>query len=221
MKTINFLFFFLFTTLLCNAQNGTPVSTPDIASKQYWIYVLRVGTTPALSKKVLVVDSANMHLMIKNFYLDSADVSSNGGMLLGIDSVNGKVKVSRLSGIHLPWNNIDSKPSIPAAQVNSDWTSGSGVSQILNKPTLKRQETYSGTTNASGNYVITFGTSYSVAPNIQANIIGGSNTNIIKIVSVSTTGVTVNVVNRTDTLGLLPSYSNVNGASVDIVITEK
>lgn len=27
-------------------------------------------------------------------------------------------------------------PSIPAAQVNSDWNSGSGVSQILNKPTV-------------------------------------------------------------------------------------
>jgi hypothetical protein len=28
------------------------------------------------------------------------------------------------------------KPTIPAAQVNSDWNSSSGVSQILNKPTI-------------------------------------------------------------------------------------
>lgn len=28
------------------------------------------------------------------------------------------------------------KPAIPADQVNSDWSSGSGISQILNKPTL-------------------------------------------------------------------------------------
>jgi hypothetical protein len=88
-------------------------------------------------------------------------------------------------------------------------------------PALKRQETYSGTTNSSGNYTITFGTTYLVAPNIQANIIGGTNTNLIKISSVTTTGFTVNVVNRLDVIGLLPTYSNVNGASVDVLITEK
>jgi len=31
---------------------------------------------------------------------------------------------------------LQNKPSIPAAQVNSDWNSSSGVTQILNKPTL-------------------------------------------------------------------------------------
>lgn len=31
---------------------------------------------------------------------------------------------------------IKNKPTIPAAQVNSDWNSSSGVSEILNKPTL-------------------------------------------------------------------------------------
>lgn len=85
----------------------------------------------------------------------------------------------------------------------------------------KRQETYSGSTNSSGVYTVTFSTAYSVAPNIQANIIGGSNTNLIKITSVSTTGFTVTVVNRVDVLGLLPTYSNVNGASVDVLINEK
>jgi len=113
----------------------------------------------------------------------------------------------------------------PVQQINADWNSTSGSSQILNKPAIpssfKRQETYSGTTNSSGNYTVTFGTSYSVAPNIQANIIGGSNTNLIKITSISNTGFTVNVVNRTDVVGLLPSYSNVNGASVDVIVTEK
>ena len=34
------------------------------------------------------------------------------------------------------YNDLSDKPSIPAAQVNSDWNSSSGVSQILNKPTL-------------------------------------------------------------------------------------
>ena len=34
------------------------------------------------------------------------------------------------------YNDLSNKPTIPAAQVNSDWNSSSGVSQILNKPDL-------------------------------------------------------------------------------------
>lgn len=34
------------------------------------------------------------------------------------------------------YDDLLNKPSIPAAQVNSDWNAVSGVAQILNKPTL-------------------------------------------------------------------------------------
>ena len=34
------------------------------------------------------------------------------------------------------YNDLSNKPTIPAAQVNSDWTATSGVAKILNKPTL-------------------------------------------------------------------------------------
>lgn len=34
------------------------------------------------------------------------------------------------------YNDLTGKPTIPAAQVNSDWNAGSGLAQILNKPTL-------------------------------------------------------------------------------------
>lgn len=85
----------------------------------------------------------------------------------------------------------------------------------------KKQETSSGTTNASGVYTFTFANTYSVAPNVQANIINGTDTQIIRIGTPSTTSVTVTVRNRTDVVGLLPSWSNVNGATVDIIITEK
>ena len=34
------------------------------------------------------------------------------------------------------YNDLTNKPTIPAAQVNSDWNANSGVAQILNKPTL-------------------------------------------------------------------------------------
>jgi hypothetical protein len=43
------------------------------------------------------------------------------------------------------YNSLTNKPTIPAAQVNSDWNASSGVSQILNKPTLA-------TVATTGNY---------------------------------------------------------------------
>ena len=33
------------------------------------------------------------------------------------------------------YDDLDNKPTIPAAQVNSDWDAASGVAEILNKPT--------------------------------------------------------------------------------------
>lgn len=43
------------------------------------------------------------------------------------------------------YDSLSNKPSIPAAQVNADWNSNSGVSQILNKPNLA-------TVATTGNY---------------------------------------------------------------------
>lgn len=85
----------------------------------------------------------------------------------------------------------------------------------------KRTETYSGTTITAGTYTVTFGTPYSVAPNIQANIINGTDTQNIRTTSITTTGFVVLVRNRVDVIGLLPSWTNVSGANVDVLITEK
>lgn len=56
------------------------------------------------------------------------------------------------------WNAVSgaaqilNKPTIPAAQVNSDWNSASGVSQILNKPTLGSLAALNSVPVAQGNY---------------------------------------------------------------------
>ena len=52
-----------------------------------------------------------------------------------------KLSTSYISGLATvatsgSYNDLDNKPTIPAAQVNSDWNSESGVSEILNKPSL-------------------------------------------------------------------------------------
>lgn len=53
------------------------------------------------------------------------------------------------------YNDLSSKPTIPAAQVNTDWTATSGVAQILNKPTVVA----AGATQADARATIGAGTS--------------------------------------------------------------
>ena len=76
----------------------------------------------------LVDDSTSV-----NKFTTAADITKLSGIESGAE-VN----------VQANWNESDSssdayiqnKPTIPAAQVNSDWNSNSGVSQILNKPNL-------------------------------------------------------------------------------------
>lgn len=123
-------------------------------------------------------------------------------------------------------------PTIPAAQVNSDWNASSGIAQILNKPTipsvsgLRKCETFLGTTDSSGNYSITFTNSYASAPDIQPQIIGGNFNQFIRVVSVSTTGAVVqagqrNTVNLLSTELLLGTTVNLVGASVSVLVTPR
>ena len=45
------------------------------------------------------------------------------------------------------YDDLTDKPTIPAAQVNSDWNAASGVAQILNKPTIPDTTNMQTTTN--------------------------------------------------------------------------
>lgn len=52
--------------------------------------------------------------------------------------LNGKANTSSLATVATSgsYNDLTNKPTIPAAQVNSDWDASSGVAEILNKPSL-------------------------------------------------------------------------------------
>jgi len=71
--------------------------------------------------------------------VDVSDLVNDAGYvtLTDIDN-NHYVKESDLSSVATTgsYNDLTDKPVIPAAQVNSDWNSDSGVSQILNKPVI-------------------------------------------------------------------------------------
>ena len=62
---------------------------------------------------------------------DVSIASPTQGQALVYDSTSGEWE----NGV-IDYSNITNTPTIPAAQVNSDWNSSSGVSEILNKPTI-------------------------------------------------------------------------------------
>lgn len=157
---------------------------------------------------------------------DIATGSTSGHLLLVKEATNGWMREMPLytggTGIRVSGSNVvtNTAPDQTVSLTGSNGISTGGTYPNLTI-TKKKQETFSVTTTAAGTYTVTFGAAYSVAPNIQANIINGTDTQNIRITSINTTGFAVLVRNRTDVVGLLPSYSNVNGATVDVVITEK
>jgi len=60
--------------------------------------------------------------------------TANSGKYLTTDGTT--LSWAVVTGGTTDYNNLINKPTIPAAQVNSDWNASSGLAQILNKPTL-------------------------------------------------------------------------------------
>lgn len=118
---------------------------------------------------------------------------------------------------NLYFTTIRARNSISAnSGVNYDASTG-------NISLSKKRETLTGTTNSSGLVTFTFANTYSVAPNIQYAMGFGANIKdtIIPNSAPTTTSVTFLVQVRNDVLGLLPTYSNVSGREVNILVTEK
>lgn len=69
------------------------------------------------------------------------------------------------------YNDLSNKPSIPAAQVNSDWNASSGVAQILNKPNLATVATSGSYTDLSNKPTIPPTLSSSGNIEIDSNVI--------------------------------------------------
>ena len=72
----------------------------------------------------------------------TSDLSNDSGFV--VSSSLGAVATSN------DYSDLDNKPTIPAAQVNSDWNAVSGVAQILNKPTIPAAQVNSDWSAASG-----------------------------------------------------------------------
>lgn len=116
--------------------------------------------------------------------------------------------------------------SLPAQFSLPSQTGNAGKPLITNGTTPswgKKQEIFSGTTNGSGLYTVTFSGTYSVAPNVQVAIQGDFASYTAVVSSKNTTTATVKVYTLSSilSLGLVPQYSTVASVPVDVVITEK
>lgn len=216
--------------------------------------------------------------------------------VMSVNSKTGAVNITASDvgaiaiGSSIPYNTLTGVPTLPAAQVNSDWNSNSGVNQILNKPSLfsgtysdltgkptlfsgsytdltnkpalfdgtwaslsgkptiptlvsaftndsgyltstsvsglRKTETFLGTTDASGNFTITFANTYTTPPDIQPQLIGGTFNQMVRVVSVTTTGCVVqaaqrNLVTLLSIEVLLGATVNLVGASVTVQVTAR
>ena len=65
------------------------------------------------------------------------DITANWTLL---DQKVGTVNALKPVATSGDYNDLTNKPTIPAAQVNSDWNASSGVAQILNKPQTEQWE---------------------------------------------------------------------------------
>lgn len=128
-----------------------------------------------------------------------------------IEFNNGTVWKKLLDISYVPsWTEITDKPVLFSGSYND----------LTNKPIIKQQFTYSGTTNASGIYTVVYAIPFDSIPNVQFNIIGGDVRDTARLTASSATGFTVTVQRRVDVVGLLPTYNNVSSASVGVLVTE-
>lgn len=86
-----------------------------------------------------------------------------------------------------------------------------------------RIEKYLGVTGAAGTFTANFATSYTSTPNIQAQLVNPASDYQIVKAQVSTTGFTTTAkqMNSVLSLGVLPTYSVISSATVNVIITDQ
>lgn len=172
---------------------------------------------------VRMKDSTEIRLKFSSVYLEKQPSQSAGtpSTIAWVNPSDGKFMVSPVSSL----TSAIAPTTIALTGSNGITVSGSSPSFTVSRS--KRQETYAGSTNASGVLTVTFTSAYSVPPDVQAQVLPQTNPNqFIRVTAVSTTGCTMNVYQRNSVnlLGidvLLAATVNVNAAPVSILVTEK
>ena len=152
---------------------------------------------------------------------DTNDLTNGAGYITGINSTDvttalgyTPVDPSTLATVATSgdYDDLLNKPTIPAAQVNSDWDANSGVAEILNKPSLATVATSGSYNDLSDKPTIP--TVNDATLTIQKN-----GTNVATFTANSATATTANITVPTDTNDLTNGAGYITGITSSDVTT--
>lgn len=121
-----------FVSRLDLSKNMIVFSTPcrdDFSGNTYFMWV-KISILNALGEiNLTIVDLS----VLDNIPTKTSDLTNDGE-----GGTSTYVEADELASVATSgsYNDLADKPTIPAAQVNSDWDANSGVAQILNKPSI-------------------------------------------------------------------------------------
>ena len=82
-----------------------------------------------------LVGSGTGGIALTDLFIGNPQTPSGNGAIY-YDNTSGEFNYTPPVLFSESYNDLTDKPTIPAAQVNSDWNASSGVEEILNKPTI-------------------------------------------------------------------------------------
>jgi hypothetical protein len=178
MKKITFIL--LLISSLVNAQNWEGYYTYHESDSTLRVGAQHFPYTPNYQLKDIIYIKDTVYVRI-------------GAERLFIKSIHPSYFVGRPNSI-LHTNTIG---QMLASDVDSLYIN---YNRIVNPPEIKRTETHVGATNGSGDYTVTFSTSYTGVPFIAASIYNQSVNQFVRVTNVTQTGFTVNAYGF-DTIG--------------------
>lgn len=198
------------------------VCIPDMAEYNglsgecFQAYLLRsIINKPGLVSDSLVVRGINTYGEIRFIAPLRHNFSAKSGSKITYDNTTGEIGVDLSSYV-----TTTAMTSEMSAKMNNP--TGNANQVVLGNGTIgtiKVSTPYSGTTNASGVYSITYPVAYATIPNVQGIFVTSDPRDVIMLTSSTTTGCSFTVQRRADVIGLLPTYANRIGVTVNALVT--
>lgn len=189
-------------------------------------------TTTAQASAAAPVQSVNGQTGNVSLAIPAAQIQSdwNQTNTSSLDYIKNKPVIPT---VNYPVTSVNSKTgavvlsTTDVAEGTNLYYTNTRVQSYLTSQGFRKVETFLGTTNASGDLVITFANTYSTAPDVQAQIFPSTTANqFVRITAISTTGCTIRVEQRSAVTllaveVLLAAVTAVNGASVSVQVTPR
>ena len=223
------------------------ITTYRIGNYYYW-YVLGGGLDPTTGAPI--VDQMSKDTLWFHHNTIIFDTLSNhltpafGSSKMLSLGASGKLAATSFSTISLPFNQLTGVPSMltgVTASTGISVSNGSVITNIspdktvtlsgVNGPTVtssypsftvttKRVDKYTGVTDSSGNYTLTFAQAFAAEPDLQPTWKNSADNQNLRA-NWSASGFTITARAINSLLGLVPTYSSVPGATISVLVSER